>query len=130
MNALVNDQLGRLRSLFGDHRIVALFNQWTQRPPRFAQCTSRTPYAGVRTRDKDSRKLRAFGDFYVEIQRRAQGPASNEQQSVPRIYRSSMKWRPSYSRAVPSCDTITCSGRGCLSSASRGVVHSVTKAPA
>src|SRR5277367_1573112 len=28
MNALVNDQLGRLRSLFGDPRIVKLFNQW------------------------------------------------------------------------------------------------------
>ena len=56
-------------------RIVALFKQWAQRPPRFARYTSRTPYAGIRTRDKDSRKLRAFDDFYVEIQRQAQGPA-------------------------------------------------------
>jgi ATP-dependent helicase YprA (DUF1998 family) len=79
MNALVNDQLGRLRSIFGDQRIVELFEQWAQRPPRFARYTSRTPYAGVRTRDKDSRKLRAFDEFYVEIQRRAQGPFSDEQ---------------------------------------------------
>src|ERR1022692_3650291 len=82
MNALVNDQLGRLRSLFGDRRIVSLFRQWAQRPPRFARYTSRTPYAGIRTRDKDSRKLRAFDDFYVEIQRQAQGPLSEEQQQA------------------------------------------------
>ena len=82
MNALVNDQLGRLRSLFSDRRIVTLFNQWAQRPPRFARYTSRTPYAGIRTRDKDSRKLRAFDDFYVEIQRQAQGPESDEQRQA------------------------------------------------
>src|SRR5215468_9144352 len=63
MNALVNDQLGRLRALFGDPRTVALFKKWARRPPRFARYTSRTPYAGVRTRDKDSRKLRAFDEF-------------------------------------------------------------------
>jgi ATP-dependent helicase YprA (DUF1998 family) len=78
MNALVNDQLGRLRSLFSDERIVALFHQWAQRPPRFARYTSRTPYAGVRTREKDSRKLGAFDDFYVEIQRQVDGPPSEE----------------------------------------------------
>ncbi len=78
MNALVNDQLGRLRSLFSDPRIVALFHKWAQRPPRFARYTSRTPYAGVRTREKDSRKLRAFDDFYVEIQRQVDGPPSEE----------------------------------------------------
>ena len=82
MNALVNDQLGRLRSLFGDRRIVTLFNQWARRPPRFARYTSRTPYAGIRTREKDSGKLRAFDDFYVEIQRQAQGPESDEQKQA------------------------------------------------
>ena len=82
MNALVNDQLGRLRSLFGDRRIVTLFKQWAKRPPRFARYTSRTPYAGIRTREKDSRKLRAFDDFYVEIQRQAQAPESDEQRQA------------------------------------------------
>src|ERR1700739_1584782 len=76
MNALVNDQLGRLRSLFGDPRIVKLFNQWAQRPARFARYRTRTPYAGIRTRDKDSRKLKAFDDFYVEIERQAADPAA------------------------------------------------------
>jgi ATP-dependent helicase YprA (DUF1998 family) len=79
MNALVNDQLGRLRSLFGDPRVVALFKKWAGRPPRFARYTSRTPYAGVRDKDKDARRLKAFEQFYVEIQRRAEGEASDEQ---------------------------------------------------
>lgn len=82
MNALVNDQLGRLRSLFGDQRLVALFQKWAQRPARFARYTSRTPYAGLRTRDKDSRKFHAFDEFYVEIQRQAQGAPSEEQQQA------------------------------------------------
>jgi len=82
MNALVNDQLGRLRSLFGDPRTVALFKSWTGRPPRFARYTSRTPYAGIRTREKDSVKLKAFDDFYVEIQRRAQDAVSDEQKQA------------------------------------------------
>ena len=42
MNALVNDQLGRLRSLFGDPRIVALFKEWAQRPPRLRQLFRRS----------------------------------------------------------------------------------------
>ena len=72
INALVNDQLGRLRSLFGDPRIVKLFKGWSARPPRFARYTSRTPYAGVRTTQKDSAKLKAFETFYADIQLRAQ----------------------------------------------------------
>ena len=76
MNALVNDQLGRLRSLFGDPRLVQFFSKWAGRPPRFARYTSRTPYAGIRTTKKDSVKLRAFEEFYVDIQRRAAGPES------------------------------------------------------
>ncbi len=72
MNALVNDQLGRLRGLFGDPRIVKLFKDWSGRPPRFARYTSRTPYAGIRTREKDSRKLKSFDEFYADIQRRTQ----------------------------------------------------------
>ena len=85
MNALVNDQLGRLRSLFGDPRIVGLFKNWAGRPPRFARYTSRTPYAGLRTREKDSRKLRAFDEFYVEIQRRARLDDAEEQAAPQRL---------------------------------------------
>jgi len=49
MNALVNDQLGRLRGWLGDPRIVDLFRDtWNVRPVRFARYTSRTPYPGLR----------------------------------------------------------------------------------
>lgn len=71
MNALVNDQLGRMRTLFGDPRLVALFKKWAGRPPRFARYTSRTPYAGVREAKKDGKKLQAFEEFYVDIERNA-----------------------------------------------------------
>ena len=74
MNALVNDQLGRLRGLFGDPRLVSLFNTWAGRPPRFGRYTSRTPYAGVRTPQRDSAKFRAFDEFYVDIERVANDP--------------------------------------------------------
>ena len=87
MNALVNDQLGRLRSIFGDARTVGLFKGWAGRPARFARYTSRTPYAGIRTREKDSRKLKAFDEFYVEIQRLAQSAPSEEQAQAFKLLR-------------------------------------------
>ena len=59
MNALVNDQLGRLRLLFGDPRIVGRFMKWSGRPARFARYTSRTLYPGVRDEDKDKERLTA-----------------------------------------------------------------------
>ena len=57
MNALVNDQLGRLRLLLGDPRVTAQFQAWAGRPARFARYTSRTLYPGVRTRERDQRRL-------------------------------------------------------------------------
>ncbi len=85
MNALVNDQLGRLRSLFGDPRLVKLFKSWAGRPPRFARYTSRTPYAGIRTTKKDSVKLKSFGEFYADIERRAGGEESDDQKEAKRL---------------------------------------------
>lgn len=68
MNALVNDQLGRLRLLFGNERVVSMFQEWAGRPARFARYTSRTPYAGVRSPNKDSSRLASIGDFFVAIE--------------------------------------------------------------
>jgi hypothetical protein len=87
MNALVNDQLGRLRAIFGDPRLVQQFDEWAGRPPTFARYTSRTPYAGTRLGKRrgknrevrDGKKLASFENFYVEIERQASGPASEEQ---------------------------------------------------
>lgn len=85
MNALVNDQLGRLRAIFGDPDLVEQFTRWAGRPPRFARYTSRTPYAGVRSGKKDGRKLASFEDFYVEIERHTSGPASDQQKAAARL---------------------------------------------
>jgi ATP-dependent helicase YprA (DUF1998 family) len=71
MNALVNDQLGRLRLLFGHARVRAMFEEWAGRPARFARYTSRTPYAGLRTKDKDQVRLGSIGDFFADIERAA-----------------------------------------------------------
>jgi ATP-dependent helicase YprA (DUF1998 family) len=87
MNALVNDQLGRLRSLFSDARVTSRFKDWAGRPPRFARYTSRTPYAGIRTSEKDSRKLAGFEGFYVSLLRRAQDGESDEKAEAQRLLR-------------------------------------------
>jgi ATP-dependent helicase YprA (DUF1998 family) len=65
MNALVNDQLGRLRLLFGDDRVASRFVSWSGRPLRFGRYTSRTLYPGVRNDDKDKRRLTPIRKYYV-----------------------------------------------------------------
>ena len=87
MNALVNDQLGRLRAIFGDPRIVKMFTEWAGRPPTFARYTSRTPYAGVRSGKRDSKKLASFESFYVEIERQASGQPSDAQELAANLRR-------------------------------------------
>ena len=85
MNALVNDQLGRLRGLFGDPRIVELFGSWSARPPRFARYTSRTPYAGMRTAKKDTGRLKSFDAFYADIERKSRSDDSEEREKAQRL---------------------------------------------
>lgn len=95
MNALVNDQLGRLRTWFGDPRLVSLFKSWAGRPPRFARYTSRTPYAGVRTAQKDSAKLKAFDEFYVATERETRDPDSQKRADAQRrlqVLKEHGKW--------------------------------------
>ncbi|WP_315068023.1 DEAD/DEAH box helicase [uncultured Microbacterium sp.] len=76
MNALVNDQLGRLRLLLGDPRVTELFQSWSGRPARFARYTSRTLYPGVRTVARDRTRLKPVEDFYVDLLDRADDPTS------------------------------------------------------
>ena len=76
MNALVNDQLGRLRLLFADPRISEKFMRWSGRPARFARYTSRTLYPGVRDQRKDQSKLSPIRDYYVNNLEMAQDPNS------------------------------------------------------
>lgn len=79
MNALVNDQLGRLRLLFGDARITSKFTQWAGRPARFARYTSRTLYPGVRSDKADQVRLKPIQSYYVDAIDRAAGPPSYDQ---------------------------------------------------
>ena len=76
MNALVNDQLGRLRLLLGDPRVTAQFHEWAGRPARFARYTSRTLYPGVRTKEKDQQRLASIEDFYIRLIDQADDPSS------------------------------------------------------
>lgn len=87
MNALVNDQLGRFRSFFSDPRVTGRFKSWAGRPPRFARYTSRTPYAGIRTSEKDSQKLAGFEGFYILLLRRAEDGNAEEKAEAQRLLR-------------------------------------------
>jgi ATP-dependent helicase YprA (DUF1998 family) len=85
MNALVNDQLARLRLMFGDEGVADLFNSWAGRPARFARYTSRTPYPGVRTTKKDQDRLRSIGDFYIGLTERALDPDDPDQEAARQL---------------------------------------------
>jgi len=95
MNALVNDQLARLRLLFGDQRIVDKFMAWSGRPARFARYTSRTLYPGVRNERKDQTRLSAIGDYYARYLEQASGPPSEEQRAAEKLvqeFKKRGKW--------------------------------------
>ena len=92
MNALVNDQLGRLRLLFADPRIVRRFTHWSGRPARFARYTSRTLYPGVRSADKDKDRLAAIGRYYVRNLETA-AEAASDRQRVARALVDALKKR-------------------------------------
>lgn len=102
MNALVNDQLGRLRSMFSDPRVTETFESWAGRVPQFARYTSRTPYAGVRDKKKDDNRLKSLDEFYVAIERQALGddPLSERAESLRRQLKAKGKWpaKPSLSK--------------------------------
>lgn len=82
MNALVNDQLGRLRGLFMDKRLKDLFQDWSGRIPTFARYTSRTPYPGVRSSKRDQTRLKSFENFYVEIERTVKDQSSSNREAA------------------------------------------------
>lgn len=68
MNALVNDQLGRLRLLLGDDDVARVFKDAAQRPARFGQYTGRTPFSGLRdfSAEGDGARMKGFKDFYMD----------------------------------------------------------------
>ena len=74
MNALVNDQLGRLRVLFGDNVVARWFEDYGGRPMKFARYTGRTLYPGRRLENTDKHRDRLQSlKFYLELEDRAAG---------------------------------------------------------
>lgn len=69
MNALVNDQLARVRRIFGDQRVAALLSAGRGRPVRFGSYTGRTPYPGKRKAARDQRYIAPmFDEFYLKYE--------------------------------------------------------------
>ncbi|MEV0910037.1 DEAD/DEAH box helicase [Streptomyces hokutonensis] len=95
MNALVNDQLGRLRLLLSDPRVTTKFNEWAGRPARFARYTSRTLYPGVRKAKKDQTRLSSIGDFYInllDLANDSSSPRHDEATALVKELESRGKW--------------------------------------
>lgn len=68
MNALVNDQLARIRLSFGSDAVASAFLAAGGRPVTFGQYTGRTPFSGLRTFDAagDGKRMKAFQEFYMD----------------------------------------------------------------
>lgn len=69
MNALVNDQLARLRLLFGSTAVVQEFRALGQgrRHPTFGMYTGRTPYPGPRESSKDRSRVEPLLTKYLRL---------------------------------------------------------------
>jgi hypothetical protein len=67
MNALVNDQLGRLRTLFGSNAVRKRFTAAAKRPAKFGRYTGRTLYLGMRDGDRDQKRLKTL-EYYLKIE--------------------------------------------------------------
>lgn len=68
MNALVNDQLARIRRIFGDADAAGILQQGRTLPIRFGSYTGRTPYPGKRESSRDERFIKPlFEQFYKRV---------------------------------------------------------------
>lgn len=68
MNALVNDQLARIRRLFGDPEASNVLMAGRNSPVRFGSYTGRTPYPGRRSSKGDERFIKPlFDEFYSKL---------------------------------------------------------------
>jgi ATP-dependent helicase YprA (DUF1998 family)/Zn finger protein HypA/HybF involved in hydrogenase expression len=69
MNALVNDQLSRLRLLLGDPAVTNAFKTLgsERRSPRFGMYTGRTVYPGPRSKERDRERVAPLLDYYLGL---------------------------------------------------------------
>lgn len=113
MNALVNDQLGRLRVLFGDNHVSRWFSDKGGRPMKFARYTGRTLYPGRRKEDTQKHWARLKGplEFFTKLEDRAASEA--EAKSLVAELRRRGKWPAKPPSSLDSEDGIrTWLGRG------------------
>jgi ATP-dependent helicase YprA (DUF1998 family) len=87
MNALVSDQVARLRRLFGDERLSTLFQERYGRFPRFGMYTSRTPYPGPRRSKKDRLHLDPVLRYYLKIEDPDDDLEEEEKEELRRLKR-------------------------------------------
>ncbi|MBL8622901.1 MAG: DEAD/DEAH box helicase [Myxococcales bacterium] len=69
MNALVNDQLSRLRLLLGDAAVADAFKGLgkDRRFPRFGMYTGRTAYPGPRSTARDAERVKPVLEYYLGL---------------------------------------------------------------
>lgn len=68
MNALVNDQLSRIRRLFGDETASSIVSAGRGRPVRFGSYTGRSAYPGLRSPARDTARIEPlFESFYLPL---------------------------------------------------------------
>lgn len=107
MNALVNDQLGRLRVLFGGNDVARWFTDHGGRPMKFARYTGRTLYPGRRKEDTSKHWSRLKGplEFFTKLEdRAASDPAAR---ALIADLRSRGKWPAKPSSSPTSEDGVS-----------------------
>lgn len=90
MNALVNDQLGRLRTLFGSAAVRAWFTDKANRPAKFGRYTGRTLYPGARDARRDQKRLKTL-EYYLKIEDSARAGGTDEKTLV-NILKQKGRW--------------------------------------
>ena len=89
MNALVADQLARVRKMFGNPEVAKRLASLRGRPVQFGMYTSRTPYPGIRERDKDVKHIQEmFEGFYLT----RDGVNWRENEEVKQVLYPNGKW--------------------------------------
>jgi hypothetical protein len=90
MNALVNDQLGRLRTLFGASPVRKFFISAAGRPAKFGRYTGRTLYPGIREGKRDQKRLKTL-EYYLKIEDGARA-GDAKYQALLQILKEKGRW--------------------------------------
>ena len=102
MNALVNDQLGRLRMLFGASTVRQWFTTTAGRPPKFGRYTGRTLYPGMRDGARDQKRLKTL-EYYLKIEDDARGGSASGQ-TLANVLKQKGRWPAKPDSAVGAFD--------------------------